>query len=223
MVARNKFFIRVLCLFALCSSISCKEDTKVISILRNRLGVNASYDEYTDYFPLKFKREHSNDTVWSVVEGKWLFRNSNFHLIDYESFVEKVITDVDKNGFLTVDSACFELCREIPIVQDIEIDSLYQREGINGILLNYVNRDRALTASTPQKLDYLIFLLYRHHIVCDVITFSNVVHVNFYATGKEEEYEELLMKSKSTAYVCPFFVNGMLDSLEIQSSLFRKN
>lgn len=107
-------------------------------------------------------------------------------------------------------------------MQDADVDSLYQREGINGVLLNYVNRDGALTASTPQKLDYLIYLLYQHRIVCDAITFSNVLHVNFYATGKEDEYEELLKQSKSTAYVCPFLEDEVLDSLKAQSLFFRE-
>lgn len=117
MVVKNEFFIKIICFLLLCSLISCKKEIKEISILRNQLGVNANYDEYTDYFPLKFKLEHSNDTVWSVVEGKWLYRHSVFRLLDYEDFVENVVTDVHENGFLIVDSvflSCvvnFKLCK----------------------------------------------------------------------------------------------------------------
>lgn len=221
MVVKSKIFTKTLYLFLLCFFVSCKDRNVKMSILRNCLDMNEIYNEYISYVPLKFQMKNSNDTVWNIVNGLWLYQHLSPSSCSYESFVEKVINSVDKNGFLTVDSTCFDLLRKNSIMRDVEIDSLYQREGIEGVLLNYVNPYGFLTAPTPQKLDYLIYLLYQHRIVCDSPSLGITLEVNFYATDKCKEYEELLNESKSIASVSPFMKDDILDSLGTIPSTLR--
>ena len=209
----------LLMLIVLCMAVSCKDQRKEFSLLRDSLSYGNIYSGPMRFFPLKLHCRETNDTIWSITSGGSLYNQLNISFCAYETFAELLADKVEKNGYLTVDSILFNLYRQYAIEKDVVIDSIYQEQGVRGILENYITKDGELAASTIKKVDYLLFLLYQHRILCDLGPDpAFVMFVYFYATGKEEEYMKVLESSKSTMYICPFYLSGK-DSLDYINEL----
>lgn len=209
----------ILLLLSFCLMVSCKKEIKEISLLRESLINGNAYCGPVSLYPLKLCCKDTKDTIWNIIIADELYKRLNILFCDYDSFAELLADRVEKDGYLMVDSACFALYRQDTIVKNAMIDSIYQKEGVHGILENYVTQNGEMAASTFQQLEYLVFLLYQHRILC---CFGPdpafVMFVYFYATGKEEEYMKVLESSKSTMYICPFYLSGK-DSLDYINEL----
>lgn len=217
--SKKKYIVRILLFFLLCLMVSCRKGTKEISLLRDALAYGNVYCGPMPLYPLKLHCKGTNDTIWSMIIADALYDDLNISFCDYDSFAKLLADKVEKNGYLTVDSICFASYRQYAIVKDAVIDSIFQRKGINGIIENFVTKDGELAASTIEKVDYLIFLLYQHRILCSLGPDpALVISVYFYATEKEEEYMKILENSKSTMHICPFYLSGK-DSLDYINKL----
>lgn len=226
MKSKKIYIIKVvLILIVSCMVISCKEKVEEISLLRDSLEYDCSGYGGFALLPIRLHCKGTNDTIWCMTDAstlyKKLYEELNVQFCDFDSFAVLLADKVEREGYLTVDSARFAPFRKDTIMKNATIDSIYQEKGIYGILENYVTDDGALAAATLKQLDYLAFLLYQHRIVCifgdDELPLG--AYLSFYATGKKkEEYLKILENSKSTMYICPFYLSGK-DSLEYVNKL----
>lgn len=219
METKRKYAVSICLLLIFGVMVSCKKEVKEISLLRRSLLYGNCVDAPVALYPMKLRCKETNDTAWSMMIGGDLYRCLNISFCDYDSFADLLAERVEKDGYLMVDSACFASYRQLFIEKDAVIDSIYQKDGIRGILENYVTERGELAASTPSQCDYLVFLLYQHRILCSLSEeYWFVMYVNFRETGREEEYLKMLENSKSTMYICPFYLSGK-DSLEYVNKL----
>lgn len=224
MVGKSKYVISFLLLLLFCSILCYKKEENPLkqSLLQNSMLYGEGYGEVMRFFPLKLKCKTTHDTLWISIAGDGLYNALNMSLCDYQTFSDLLVKSVEQDGYLLVDSAFFESCRKYTIIPNAVIDSVYQKEGINGLLENYVTKDGKLAAATNEQIDYLLYLLFQHRIVCNCgPDFVYLWEILFDFTGKEEEYQSILKRSKSTMRIPPFYLSGQ-DSLDYVNEL-KKN
>lgn len=98
------------------------------------------------------------------------------------------------NGYLEVDSIVYNRCCNNRIEEIEHIKSLYQEQGIEGILRKYVGDDGIFLINNVKEKYYIIDLLFQNDILCLCHFLIPHVYVDFQATEKEEIYKDILAK-----------------------------
>lgn len=191
--------IRTMALLSLCfSCISCIEkQAGKRSLLEDALFVfdGSAYTAPVCFFPLKFKCK--DDSIVKLVYGEGLYNDLNMHFCGYDVFAKSLMSTIEKDGYLNVDSVYFASIRKDAIVIDDSVQSCYKKEGIDGIIKRYVSQQSYLTEATTERADYLIYLLYQHRISCRLLMDCTLaMYVDFSAADSAARYLEIISKNK---------------------------
>lgn len=149
------------------------------------------------FFPVRMANGKGNDTIVNVVCGESFYHDVNMRFCDYRTFSESLIETLEEDGCLTVDSAYFEKAREAAVTAAPDIRSLYREKGIEGVLQKYISRDGyILPVGGHKEQDYLIYLLYQHHIMCCLEHIPVAMSVHFDYADNAKEYKKIISGNK---------------------------
>lgn len=129
-------------------------------------------------FPLTIKTYNTKAEVSAKIWiDLWsLDRACNMRLFDLQDFqsyefADKICQIVRMDGYLYVDSLLFDYLKKDYTLQiDNEVDSIYQKEGFDGVFSKYVEFDKELyfpmvKAKNEKQFSHLQYIFYQHKIL----------------------------------------------------------
>lgn len=107
---------------------------------------------------------------------------------------------IDKYGYVRISCTAYNDLKPWMVMNDAEVDSIYDRHGINGLLQTYMNGYMLDTDLPLRKRNYIRYLLYLHRML--VISIETEEwgwgdYISFYTNEEDtKQYLQVLGKNK---------------------------
>ncbi len=148
--------------------IACVSCTNKKNQLEKILLDDEYWSTYATYFPLYLSLygELERDTIHVMVSAKDLADDLNINIIPYEIFPQLLYNEIISNkGCINVDVNVFKWYRDFsPIETNAQIDSIYIKKGISGIL-DYAVDEYGRLIKHGKEGSYIMYLCFQNGIL----------------------------------------------------------